>query len=363
MQDPRLLLTIRSISHLFLRLHLSKPLHNLPANRLPATLPSSASISLRRQRHTGRAIPIYRPPTARTTRRRAKPLPNNLLRTAPRTRDAMRNLAVPATGVVELGADLGALAAAAGNIFASEARAAAAGAGLTGFGGGGTAGDVVLLARKGQRVGAGAGGVENDPGEVLGCGGGGEGASGEGAGEVGDGGVGGGGGGVFDAEGGGGEDCVCGISPEGGVVENGAGGVEDAAVGGFVDELQGHGFAFADLVAEVEGQVCYEYVLFSRGKNFVGGLVEVDGGGDVRVEQVGRIVLGTASAADGLHRSGAGPAAGDDGSDAGLVVHHFCEEGAGRGADGVGELDGLAHLQGDMEWDWLTMTISVAAYG
>jgi len=73
--------------------------------------------------------------------------------------------------------------------------------------------------------------------------------------------------------------------------------------------------------------------------------------------------LGTASATDGLHRSGAGPAAGDDGSDAGLVVHHFCEEGAGRGADGVGELDGLAHLQGDTEWDWLTMTISVAAYG
>lgn len=109
-----------------------------------------------------------------------------------------------------------------------------------------------MLGGEVEGVGVGAGGVEDDAGEVLGCGGGGERGSGEWGGEVGDGGVGGGGGRVFDAEGWRGEDGVCGVGPEGGVIEDCAGGVEDAAIGGFVDELQGDGFTFADLVAEVE---------------------------------------------------------------------------------------------------------------
>lgn len=129
------------------RKHSAGPMHNLLFNRLSAAFPLSPTIPLRRQRHTSCAIPIDRRPT-RTGRRGAKSLPDNLLHTAPRTRDAMRNPAVSATGVVELGADCGALAAAAGNVFASEARAAAAGAGLTGFGGATAAGDVVLLAGK-----------------------------------------------------------------------------------------------------------------------------------------------------------------------------------------------------------------------
>lgn len=47
----------------------------------------------------------------------------------------MRDPATAAARIVELGADFGALAAAATNSFAGEAGAAAAGAGLAGLGG------------------------------------------------------------------------------------------------------------------------------------------------------------------------------------------------------------------------------------
>ena len=143
--------------------------------------------------------------------------------------------------------------------------AGAGGAGFAGVGGGGLARDVELRAAEVEGGERGAGRVEVDAGEVLGAvWSHGRELTGQG-GRLGDGGVGGVAGGVADTEGGGGEDGVGGIGPKVSIVEDGARGVEDAAVGGFVDELQGRVFALANLVADVERQVRNPDVFFSRG--------------------------------------------------------------------------------------------------
>ena len=122
---------------------------------------------------------------------------------------------------------------------------------------------------------------------------------------------------------------VRGALPQGAEIEEGEVGEEEAAVGGLVRELQREVLPAPDLILQVKvGDVEHELER-AVGEQGGRGAVVVRHVVDVRVQVVGFVVARAARAGEGLHGAEGGAAADDDGADAGFVVHHFGEEGAG----------------------------------
>ena len=140
-------------------------------------------------------------------------------------------------------------------------------------------------------------------------------------------------GGVFDAEGGVGPSCACGVLPQLGEIKNGGERVVDATLGSFIGELQREFLAVADLVLEIEAGVINVEVDIAIWKLGCKCWVEILGTEDVEVQLISVVVTGATCTAHCLHwAKELGQAADGDGLDPSFVVHHFDEEGTCRAA-------------------------------
>ena len=97
----------------------------------------------------------------------------------------------------------------------------------------------------------------------------------------------------------------------------------------------------ANLVTHIEGQGGDEDIILARWENVASGRIEFNCRCNVKVESAISVIGGATTARGSLHGARVRAATHDNGANAGFVVHHLYEEGAGGSAEAIGELRGL----------------------